>query len=223
MDWLDRPSPQAVESERRAARRAAAGSRRADPRRRAGPPRGLLPPRAQRPVPPAGRDARPRTESIEISSPWPSGVTRGDQAERFGGAGYVAELPEHVPSTANLTHYAEVIREKASLRELIRVSVDSREPGLRAALRRGRAHRQGRAGHGVGRRRRDRPEVLDSRLSEIRRRRAHPDREAHRAVGHDDRADDRLRRSGQEARRPAAHRPADPRRAHPRWARPRWP
>ena len=47
-------------------------------------------------------------------------VTREGQQARFGGVAYVVELPEHVPSTANLQHYAEVIKDKATLRELIR-------------------------------------------------------------------------------------------------------
>jgi replicative DNA helicase len=49
-------------------------------------------------------------------------ILRGGNPDRFGGAGYVAELPEHAPSTANLPHYAVIVREKAVLRELIRVT-----------------------------------------------------------------------------------------------------
>jgi replicative DNA helicase len=51
-------------------------------------------------------------------------ILRGGQADRFGGSGYVAELPEHAPATTNLPHYAEMIREKAALRDLIKVSVE---------------------------------------------------------------------------------------------------
>lgn len=46
-------------------------------------------------------------------------VMRGGEEERFGGLAYVLSLPEATPSTANLKHYAEVIREKASLRSII--------------------------------------------------------------------------------------------------------
>ncbi|MBX2800457.1 MAG: replicative DNA helicase [Myxococcales bacterium] len=51
-------------------------------------------------------------------------ISREDQAQRFGGVAYVTELPESVPSTANLPHYAEVIKDKSTLRELIRAGRD---------------------------------------------------------------------------------------------------
>lgn len=44
--------------------------------------------------------------------------------ERYGGIAYVMELPEHAPSTANLDHYAAVIREQALLRSLIATAED---------------------------------------------------------------------------------------------------
>lgn len=47
-------------------------------------------------------------------------VQRGEGDEKYGGVGYVVELPEAVPSTTNLKHYAEVIREKAIMRNLIK-------------------------------------------------------------------------------------------------------
>ncbi|MCB9685132.1 MAG: replicative DNA helicase [Alphaproteobacteria bacterium] len=68
-------------------------------------------------------EMRSRAESIDLVTV-SERILRGGQPDRFGGAGYVAELPEHAPSTANLVHYAEIVREKAALRELIRVSVD---------------------------------------------------------------------------------------------------
>jgi replicative DNA helicase len=46
----------------------------------------------------------------------PERVLRGGDDERFGGLDYVLNLTEHVPSTANLRHYAEVVRDKAMLR-----------------------------------------------------------------------------------------------------------
>ncbi len=49
----------------------------------------------------------------------PERVVRGGEAERFGGVAYVLELRDHVPATANLDHYAAVIREKSVLRKLI--------------------------------------------------------------------------------------------------------
>jgi len=54
----------------------------------------------------------------------PERMARGGLSERFGGIGYVVELPEAVPSTANLGHYAEVIKEKALLRGLIEKATD---------------------------------------------------------------------------------------------------
>ncbi|MEN0068569.1 MAG: DnaB-like helicase C-terminal domain-containing protein, partial [Myxococcota bacterium] len=47
-------------------------------------------------------------------------VARQGQAQRYGGIAYVTELPEHVPSTANLPHYAQVIKDKSILRDIIR-------------------------------------------------------------------------------------------------------
>jgi replicative DNA helicase len=42
-----------------------------------------------------------------------------DDPERYGGAAYVAELPEHVVSTANLEHYAEAVTTTAEARKLV--------------------------------------------------------------------------------------------------------
>jgi replicative DNA helicase len=49
----------------------------------------------------------------------PERVSRGDGDEKYGGLGYVLELPDAVPSTTNLKHYAEVIRNKGILRKMI--------------------------------------------------------------------------------------------------------
>jgi len=59
-----------------------------------------------------------RGEHIDLVTV-PERIARGGEAERFGGVAYVVELPDHVPSTANLVHYAEVIKDKALLRGLI--------------------------------------------------------------------------------------------------------
>lgn len=50
-------------------------------------------------------------------------VTRSLKGDRYGGAGYVAELPEHCPSSANLTTYAATVRRGAELRRLVEVGV----------------------------------------------------------------------------------------------------
>ena len=42
-----------------------------------------------------------------------------DILEEIGGLDYLVQLAESVPSAANAVHYAELVREKAILRELI--------------------------------------------------------------------------------------------------------
>jgi replicative DNA helicase len=64
-----------------------------------------------------------RGQSIDLVTV-PERIARDDQQHRFGGVAYVVELPDHVPSTANLRHYAEVIKDKAMLRELIKTARD---------------------------------------------------------------------------------------------------
>ena len=49
----------------------------------------------------------------------PQRLVREGRAERYGGVAYVVELPSHCPSTANLKHYANVIREQSVRRQLI--------------------------------------------------------------------------------------------------------
>ncbi len=49
----------------------------------------------------------------------PERVMAGDNAEQYGGVGYVMQLPDHAPSTANLAHYARLVREKSILRQMI--------------------------------------------------------------------------------------------------------
>ena len=50
----------------------------------------------------------------------PERVLRHENPARYGGVAYVIELPEHAPSTANLKHYAQMIREKSTLRLLMK-------------------------------------------------------------------------------------------------------
>lgn len=49
----------------------------------------------------------------------PDRVGRADAQEEYGGIGYVLELPSHAPATSNLRTYAEMVREKATLRQMI--------------------------------------------------------------------------------------------------------
>ncbi|HMV68654.1 MAG TPA: replicative DNA helicase [Myxococcota bacterium] len=51
-------------------------------------------------------------------------VARGGNDEQYGGMSYVLSLVEDVPSTANLAHYATVVREKSTLRQLIAAAHD---------------------------------------------------------------------------------------------------
>lgn len=122
MEWQDRPSPQAVEAER-----ALLGGLLQEPSELVRVAERVRPEDFYRPEHAALFkllvEMQTRGDSIDLVTV-AERLTRGNQADRYGGAGYVAELPEHAPSTANLPHYAEVIREKSSLRDLIRVSVE---------------------------------------------------------------------------------------------------
>jgi len=44
--------------------------------------------------------------------------------EKVGGAGYIAELADSVPTAANVGHYARIVREKAVLRGLASIATD---------------------------------------------------------------------------------------------------
>ena len=47
-------------------------------------------------------------------------VRRGDgTGEEFGGVGYVSGLPDHVPSTENILHYARTVRDRALERRVV--------------------------------------------------------------------------------------------------------
>ncbi len=46
------------------------------------------------------------------------------QAEKAGGLAYLNQLAQYVPSAANIRRYAEIVRERAILRKLIKVSDD---------------------------------------------------------------------------------------------------
>ena len=67
---------------------------------------------------------------IDATVSVPDRVMREGQAERYGGLEYVVELPDRVPATANLRHYADVIREKSLLRQLVTTADWVREKAL---------------------------------------------------------------------------------------------
>jgi replicative DNA helicase len=54
--------------------------------------------------------------------------TRGELSD-VGGAAYLAELAERVPTAANVTHYARMVRDKAVLRNLITTATSIAERG----------------------------------------------------------------------------------------------
>lgn len=62
-----------------------------------------------------------KNEPIDLVTLTDTLKARGDLQD-VGGAIYLAELSEKVPSAANVAHYARIIREKAVLRSLINVS-----------------------------------------------------------------------------------------------------
>ncbi len=49
----------------------------------------------------------------------PVHIGKGGKADRYGGLPYVLSLPEKVPSTSNLEHYARVVAEKSVYRAII--------------------------------------------------------------------------------------------------------
>ncbi len=51
-------------------------------------------------------------------------LKQGGQYELVGGAAYLAEILQSVPTAANATHYAEIVRNKATLRALIESSTE---------------------------------------------------------------------------------------------------
>ena len=62
-----------------------------------------------------------KSEPIDIVTVKNELVSQGT-FERVGGLEYLAELPERVPTTANVEKYIKIVDEKASLRNLIQTS-----------------------------------------------------------------------------------------------------
>ena len=62
-----------------------------------------------------------KSEPIDLITLTDALKTRGELQD-IGGATYLAELQDKVPSAANIAHYARIVREKAVLRSLINVS-----------------------------------------------------------------------------------------------------
>lgn len=55
--------------------------------------------------------------AIDAAVSVPNRVMGSGQPDRFGGLAYVLELPDRVPATANLRHYAEAVRYAAVVRQ----------------------------------------------------------------------------------------------------------
>ena len=62
-----------------------------------------------------------RSEPIDIITVKAELVEAGN-FERIGGLEYLAELPDRVPTTANVEKYIKIVSEKATLRSLIQTS-----------------------------------------------------------------------------------------------------
>ena len=58
-------------------------------------------------------------------------LDRDGQLESAGGLAYLAELAENTPSAANISAYAEIVRERAVRRELIRATTEITEAAFR--------------------------------------------------------------------------------------------
>ena len=57
-------------------------------------------------------------------------LMRLDRAEEAGGIAYVSGLPDNVPSTENLEHYADIVRERALSRRLVEIAERARDAAL---------------------------------------------------------------------------------------------
>ena len=139
----------------------------------------------------------------------------------IGGAAYLAELLEGVPRSANVEHYARIVKEKEMLRDLIRCTQGILASALEA--------REGSTERTAGRGRKG--DLPGGRATAARRlpphqrhRRAEPagHRGADAAPGADHRRPQRIPRARRDDRRAATRRPGDHRRQSRRWARRRW-
>ena len=77
-------------------------------------------------------DLSERSEPVDLITLAESLKTRGELAE-VGGASYLAELTERVPTAANAVHYARIVRERAILRGLIAASTEIATRGYQAS------------------------------------------------------------------------------------------
>ncbi|MCS7278874.1 MAG: replicative DNA helicase [Thermodesulfobacteriaceae bacterium] len=64
-----------------------------------------------------------KDEPIDIITVYNELEKRGD-LERAGGASYLSEIAGLLPTSAHISHYAKIVKEKGILREIIRISQD---------------------------------------------------------------------------------------------------
>jgi len=76
-------------------------------------------------------DLTERSEPVDLITLSETLKARGELAE-VGGAAYLAELTERVPTAANAAHYAKIVRERSILRGLIEASTEIATRGYQA-------------------------------------------------------------------------------------------
>ena len=76
-------------------------------------------------------DLTERSEPVDLITLSETLKARGQLAE-VGGAAYLAELTERVPTAANAVHYAKIVRERSILRGLIEASTEIAMRGYQA-------------------------------------------------------------------------------------------
>src|SRR5213594_1269485 len=77
-------------------------------------------------------DLTERSEPVDLITLSETLKARGELAE-VGGAAYLAELTERVPTAANAAHYAKIVRERSILRGLIEASTEIATRGYQAS------------------------------------------------------------------------------------------
>ena len=135
-------------------------------------------------------------------------LTRTAELEDVGGVAYIARLVDGVPRATNVEHYAQIVKEKSTLRALITERARDPAGGLRRRRGRRRDPRRRREAHLRGRRQADPQRLHPDRrpgAGELRHRSSKLQQHRGLVIG---RAD-RVHRAGRDDGRPAAGRPGD--------------
>jgi replicative DNA helicase len=77
-------------------------------------------------------DLSERSEPVDLITLSETLKARGELTE-IGGASYLAELTERVPTAANIAHYAKIVRERSILRGLIEAATEIASRGYQAS------------------------------------------------------------------------------------------